>query len=383
MNDTKETPLRIWAKRMDKDCQAMLDRLARWGRLAGPIAVMPDIHKASDVCVGTVLATRDCVLPTAVGEDLGCGMLCHAFDFDARQIERPDLQRIVDKGMELIPTGRKTHREAQTLPEQLRCRGLSSSTLEHQKGWLGARHTGTLGGGNHFIELQRDTAGRMWLTIHSGSRGIGSAIAAHHAKVAAALDSERSAPLRALQCGTPEESAFWNDFDWAVDFATENRLRMAERIIEVIESELGIALKTVERFDVPHNVIRRELQNDGATLVIHRKGAMPAQKGMRGIIPGSMGTASYIVEGQGDPQSYSSCSHGAGRILSRKEARRKFRVSDVERQMKHVVFPKHLAADLVEELPQAYKDIREVLDLQRELAKPVLRLEPLAVMKGG
>lgn len=374
--------IRAWAGRVDRECQKVLDRLARWGRLAGPIAVMPDVHLSGDVCVGTVLATRDCVLPTSVGEDLGCGMQCHALDVDAMRLNRADLELIVESGLQRIPTGRRAHREAQALPETLRARVLSSSSLEHQKLWLGARHLGTLGGGNHFIELQRDTSGQLWLTVHSGSRGIGAAIANHHAKVAAVRSASERGPLPFLELNSQEEAAFTNDLEWALEYAARNRSRLAESILVVIEDVLGARIKSADSFDVPHNFIRREIQPDGGTLVVHRKGAMPAQKGSRGVIPGSMGTASYIVEGLGNPLAYSSCSHGAGRQLSRKEARLKIRQEDLFRQMKHVVFPKHLARDLVEESPEAYKDIREILELQSDLVKPLLRLEPLAVIKG-
>jgi tRNA-splicing ligase RtcB (3'-phosphate/5'-hydroxy nucleic acid ligase) len=269
------------------------------------------------------------------------------------------------------------HTAPQPLPDSLRETSLSTGTLTHQRDWLGRRHIGTLGGGNHFIELQRDTLNRLWVTVHSGSRGIGAAIASHHAR-AATLDT-----LPFIEAASQEAAAFLSDLNWALDFASENRKRMMEQVVSALTDSIG---KTVSHdfFDVAHNVITQEIHG-GRTLFVHRKGAMPAAAGMRGIIPGSMGTASYIVEGLGNLASYASCSHGAGRLLSRSEARKRISLKDLRRQMQHVVYSDEhsVVAALVEEAPAAYKDIKAVLKQQSDLVKPVLRLEPLAVIKGG
>jgi tRNA-splicing ligase RtcB (3'-phosphate/5'-hydroxy nucleic acid ligase) len=375
--------LHVWADRMDARSERALKRLARWGRFGGPIAVMPDVHSAGDVCVGTVLATADTVLPGAVGEDLGCGMQVRALDVDARGLSRPLLQRWVRAVLERIPVGSRFHPVPQELPSRLRQFSLSTRTLEHRKEWLAPRHVGTLGGGNHFVELQSDTHGKLWLTVHSGSRGIGAAIASHHARAARDGSTGPHARLGALELNSPAAEAFWSDLSWTLDFAEENRRQMAETALAVLADVLGAPPIELDRMDSPHNIIARELQPEGRTLVIHRKGAMRAGRGERGIVPGSMGTASYLVEGLGDPLSYASCSHGAGRKMARGEAHRQISPAEFRRQMGNVVFPESRdPRALLDEAPSAYKDIRTVLNQQRDLIRPLLRLEPLAVVKG-
>lgn len=384
IHDSKQSvALHSWADRIDPLSLQSLQRLARWDRFGGPIAILPDVHTAGDVCVGTVLATNDCVIPAAVGDDLGCGMQVRGLELDAAWFSREKLERIVADVLNDVPVGHHVHARPQRMSDVLAETKLSTTTLEHSKGWLAGRHLGTLGGGNHFIELQRDTAGRLWLTVHSGSRGIGAAIATHHAKVALAHAGPHP-KLGVLALNSAAADAFWNDLQWALSFAAENRRTLADRVVAQIHTAIGGPAFEFENFDVAHNLIQREVQPDGRTLVIHRKGAMPAAHGMRGIIPGSMATASYIVEGFGNPASYASCSHGAGRTLSRGEACRQISVADLQRQMRHVVFPKTrgLERSLVEESPRAYKDIKEVLAQQSDLVKPLLRLEPLAVIKG-
>ncbi len=375
----QQVEIHSWADRIDPLSLKLLRKLARWGRLAGPVAVLPDVHFSSGVCVGTVLVTRDCVLPTAIGEDFGCGMCSQRFAFEAASLARADLQELIARIQSRVPAGRQVHREPQKMPVALAARELSTKSLEHQKNWLGSRHVGTLGGGNHFVELQRDTLGQLWVTVHSGSRGIGAAIAAHHAKAA---PLERDAPLPAMELNSDAAAEFFTNLNWALDFAAANRRRMLEAVTALLR-ELGAEPDAASFFDVAHNVISRETHR-GETLIVHRKGAMPATASRRGVIPGSMGTASYIVEGLGNSAAYASCSHGAGRRLSRTEARQRISISDLRRQMAHVLYPQMPGIEraLVEEAPAAYKNIKEVLAQQADLVRPVLRLEPLAVIKG-
>jgi tRNA-splicing ligase RtcB (3'-phosphate/5'-hydroxy nucleic acid ligase) len=256
---------------------------------------------------------------------------------------------------------------------------LSTGSLVHQNEWLGARHFGTLGGGNHFIELQTDSGGRLWCTVHSGSRGVGAAIAMHHARIAA--HAPKGTPLPWFELGSANASAFLNDLELALGYAAENRREMLQQVAAALRDYVGRIDGEVQ-FDIAHNTIDRE-RHGGVELLIHRKGAMPARAGQRGIIPGSMGTASYIVEGLGHQGSYESCSHGAGRRLSRTEARQRITVSELSRQISHVVLPPRCdRRALVEEAPSAYKDIKEVLAQQQELVRKVMRLTPLAVVKG-
>ncbi|MCZ7645955.1 MAG: RtcB family protein [Planctomycetota bacterium] len=384
MDASQKVPIHCWAERVDRRSLDRLKLLARWDRLAGPIAVMPDVHFADTVSVGTVLATQNCVLPTAVGEDLGCGMASRCLAVEAGTLGRADLLSILEALMRVIPAGRRVHKQPQRLPEPLQGQELSTATLNHERDWLGSRHLGTLGQGNHFVELERDTLGRLWVTAHSGSRGIGARIARHHEKVAVNRAGTREGPMPALEQGSPEAIAFLADLNWAVEFARENRALMLERVTQVLREYTGQACQVVESFDVPHNLICLE-SHQGQQRFVHRKGATPAEEGKMGIIPGSMGTASYVVQGLGNLASYSSCSHGAGRALSRGEAHRRIALKDFRRQMAHVVYPpgSWMEKALIEEAPSAYKDIKKVLEEQADLVAPILRLEPLAVLKGG
>jgi tRNA-splicing ligase RtcB (3'-phosphate/5'-hydroxy nucleic acid ligase) len=377
---TQHVPIHSWTDRVDALSLARLRTLARWDVLSGPIAVMPDVHPAEEVCVGTVLATRDFILPTAIGQDLGCGMNSQCFDLAANDLSRRDLERIVAKIICLIPVGRVAHRKPQVMPEVLRSAELSTKMLSHTQHWLGARHFATLGGGNHFIELQGAPDGRLWATVHSGSRGIGAAIANHHARIAAL--HKKGGPLPCFEADTESARAFWNDLQYALVLAAENRIAMQRVVASVLRQFTGRSVGEVVQFDVAHNTITRETY-DGHSLIIHRKGAMPATAGVRGIIPGSMGTASYLVEGLGNAASYNSCSHGAGRKLSRSAARQQIDRREFARQTAHIVLPQtRNVGAFIEETPAAYKDIKEVLDQQRDLVRKVARLLPLAVVKG-
>jgi tRNA-splicing ligase RtcB len=377
----QKVPLLLWPERIDREALERLQVLARCEHLAGPIAVMPDVHSAGEVCVGTVLATQRAVLPTAIGEDLGCGMAVERLPLQASQFSREQFETIVAEVVQRVPTGKRSHGQPQQLPKNL-LGHLSTGALAHQRDGIGARHFGTLGGGNHFIELQRDGSDGVWVTVHCGSRGIGAAIAAHHAKAAQAQSGVRKLP--ALRVETDEFNAFWSDLEWALSFAAENRRRIHDCVRTVLMDVCGQPMEASERFDVPHNIIRRELHG-GAELLIHRKGAMPAPTGGRGIVPGSMGTASYIVEGLGCERSYATCSHGAGRRMSRHEARQKISIAQLRRELGQVVYPhdERLEREMVEEAPSAYKPLKVVMHEQEDLIQPVIRLEPIAVIKGG
>lgn len=259
-----------------------------------------------------------------------------------------------------------------------------SRALEHLRDWLGPRHLGTLGGGNHFIELQADPNGQLWVSIHSGSRGPGAAIAGHHDKVARSGHGHKDASgLWIMEWESPAGHAFRQDLAWALLFAVANRRAILEQVAGVLGRYTGRKLELALAFDVPHNSISQEI-HDGKQLVVHRKGASSAPAGARGILPGSMGTTTYVIEGLGNPLAYGSSAHGAGRRLTRTEARRRISPEQLRREIAHVVCSgnQRLDGTLVEEAPSAYKDVREVLREQEDLVYPILRLHPLAVVKG-
>lgn len=265
------------------------------------------------------------------------------------------------------------------MPDALLETPLSTSALEHTRAALTSRHLGTLGGGNHFVELDRDAEGDLWLLVHSGSRGLGGAIATHHARAAQGLGLASS--LAGLDTESAAGAAYVADLSWALDFARANRRALVTRAREIVADALGVAPNADDVLDVHHNFVARERWLD-RDVWVHRKGAVAAPEGARLLVPGSMGTASYVVVGRGNPLAYGSSAHGAGRVMSRTEARSTIRERAHQAAMREVVVPRGLGASLIEESPLAYRDIVEVLDDQRDLVTREVRLEPLAVLKG-
>jgi tRNA-splicing ligase RtcB len=263
------------------------------------------------------------------------------------------------------------------VPDDLLATALSTGSLEHSRAMLARRHLGTLGGGNHFLELDRDAEGALWLLIHSGSRGLGAAIARHHARAA---DANRDG-LSGLDAKSASGTAYLRDLSWALDFAKANRQRIEARALEVLGNVIDIRLEPDAGIDIHHNFVARETWF-GRELLVHRKGAVAVPRGTLALVPGSMGTASYVVEGVGAADSFGSCSHGAGRVMSRKEARMRVRPRTLAEVMRHVAYPEHLARQLVEEAPAAYRDVVQVLEDQADLVRRRIRLEPVAVLKG-
>ncbi len=371
----QRVPIRIWAREISTKTLRQLQRLAAHAYVVDFVAAMADAHVAEGVAVGSVFATERTVVPRALGGDLGCGMSALSLGVDADALGRPMLEAIVKALGRAIPAGDALHRGSGVdVPDEIFERPLSTRSLEHTREALARRHLGTLGGGNHFLELDRDPEGGLWLLVHSGSRGLGAAIAAHHAKAAGSSDE-----LAALDAEQDAGAAYFRDMRWALEFARANREAIAARALEVI-GEL-IPVTRGELVDVHHNFIARESWF-GRDVYVHRKGAVAVPMGHRALIPGSMGTASYIVDGLGSEDSFGSASHGTGRVMSRKEARATIRPDALRRAMRRVVFPEHLSRHLVEEAPSAYRDITEVLEDQEDLVERRQRLEPVAVLKG-
>jgi tRNA-splicing ligase RtcB len=254
---------------------------------------------------------------------------------------------------------------------------LSTRALEHSREALAHKHLGTLGGGNHFLELDRDADGALYLLVHSGSRGLGAAVFAHHERVA---DSRSAGGITALDVRDGPGDAYAKDLAWALLFAHENRKLLSRHAIEIIGDFIDVAPEG-DAIDIHHNFVAKE-RWQGSELYVHRKGAVAVPRGTLALVPGSMGTASYIVEGLGCEDAFGSCSHGAGRVMTRKEAHATIDARAFARAMRDVVYPKRLERKLVEEAPSAYRDIREVLDAQEDLVVRRKRLEPVAVLKG-
>jgi tRNA-splicing ligase RtcB len=370
-------PMRAWvAEPLSLEADAALRRIRRLDDVQ-EVAVMPDVHLASDVCIGTVVATSHLIYPNAVGGDIGCGMAAIAFDGAADVInDRRAAARILAGFADRVPILKQRGR--QTLPPNLSDRRLSHESLEKQKDRDAALQLGTLGRGNHFLELQADEDRRLWLMAHSGSRSIGQRIRDHHLR-----RCEKSASgLGYLDGRHLTGEQYLSDMRWALDYAEENRRRIVGAAAEVVQLVSGLRADPSTLVTCNHNHVER-VADGNRSLWVHRKGAIPASDGEAGIIPGSMGGHSFHVCGRGDRSALWSSSHGAGRSMSRSEARRRISVSAFEQQVEGVWFDHRRTRRLIDEAPGAYKDIAKVMKAQRDLTRIVRRLSPVLSYKGG
>ena len=378
MSDSTRASLRTWlAAPMDRDVSEAIARLRHAPDIQA-VAVMPDVHLATGVCIGVVVATTHLIYPQAVGGDIGCGMLAVGLDGAAAALSNPRAAAEVLNGLgRAVPPLRRNRRATLAQPDDLASEMLSDVKLESLRRGAGALEFATLGSGNHFIEIQADDDERLWLMVHSGSRALGQAIRDHHLARADVVDRG----LRALDATSDQGVAYLNDASWARRFADASRRAMAEEVGRVLKSVLDTRLCWDTAIATDHNHVSLETHG-GRHLWVHRKGAMPASLGERGVLPGSMGTPSFHVEGRGHEDSLCSSAHGAGRALSRTVARRKVTERDLRRQMEGIWYDYRLAARLRDEAPTAYKDIRAVLRAQADLVKVTRTLRPILNYKG-
>jgi tRNA-splicing ligase RtcB len=342
------------------------------------VAVMPDVHLSTDTCIGVVIATSGLLYPQAVGGDIGCGMLAVGLDLDAAALANPRVagEILSDLGR-AVPARRRNRRAILTQPV-----GLASDTLSHPgaesvRRTEGAIEFATLGSGNHFIEIQADENDRLWLMVHSGSRALGQAIRDFHLARAQPVDNR----LRALDAKSDNGAEYLHDASCARRFADASRRAMAEEVGLVLANKLGAHVCWDTAITTDHNHVSLE-RHGGRDLWVHRKGAMSARLGESGVLPGSMGSLSFHVEGRGAEDSLCSSAHGAGRALSRTAARGKVTERDLHRQMAGIWYDSGLAGKLRDEAPSAYKDIRAVLRAQKELVKVTRTLRPVLNYKG-
>jgi tRNA-splicing ligase RtcB len=384
-------PIRLWASANEVGTE-VLDQLRRVASLpwvAHHVAVMPDVHAGKGATVGTVVAMRGAVSPAAVGVDIGCGMAALQTNLSAHDLPS-NLQPLRVAIEKAVPVGRGQHRspawdqlgsDCQRRAADLMAR-FGELTPRVQR--LAARAScqlGTLGGGNHFIELCLDTAGSVWLMLHSGSRHIGAALAEHHMEVARALFHNRDLPdpdLAVFLAGSPKFDAYRRDLFWAQEYAALNRALMLELIQKVVRRCFP-RVKFGQLVTCHHNYVAEEMHFD-EELLVTRKGAIRAGAGELGIIPGSMGARSFIVRGKGSPWSFESASHGAGRRMSRSAARKAFTVEHLREQTHGVECRKD--SGVLDEAPGAYKDIREVMARQDDLVEIVHELRQVVCVKG-
>jgi tRNA-splicing ligase RtcB len=335
--------------------------------------------------IGGVMATRDVIVPNAVGVDIGCGMI--AVKTSLTQISRKVLERLVQEISTVIPLGFAHHKKARDeryMPD-IPVENMPVTEREYES----ARHqVGTLGGGNHFIEIQKGDDGHLWVMIHSGSRNLGKQVADHYNRLAVNLNKKENIKgtwekqLAYLYLDSEEGQRYIREMEYCIAFGFANRRLMMENVLDLLDYFVKGGVEELDRVAISHNYAAEE-EHLGERVWVHRKGATPAFRGQRGIIPGSQGTESYIVAGKGNEESFSSCSHGAGRVLGRRQAIRSLDLTgEVQRlEEKGIIHSIRKQKDL-DEAPSAYKDIHRVIDQQRDLVDVLVELQPLAVVKG-
>ncbi|MBV2366165.1 RtcB family protein [Streptomonospora nanhaiensis] len=384
-------PIRMWA---DPDTvePAAMDQLRNVTRLpwVHGLAVMPDVHYGKGATVGSVIAMRDAVSPAAVGVDIGCGMTAVRSTLTAADLP-DDLARLRSRLEAAIPVGYHAHERP---VDPRRVHGLRTSGWDdfwarfdslarpvHDRRERAARQLGTLGGGNHFLEVCLDDDQKVWLVLHSGSRNIGKELAEHHIERARRLPHNQDLPDRDLAvfvAGTPEMDDYRRDLFWAQEYARRNRDIMMGLACDVLRATVP-GVRFEQWISCHHNYVAEE-EYDGVRVLVTRKGAIRAGAGDYGIIPGSMATGTYIVRGLGNPAAFNSASHGAGRRMSRNKAKRRFTEADLVEQTKGVECRKD--AGVLDEIPAAYKDISAVVEAQTDLVEVVAHLRQVVCVKG-
>jgi RNA-splicing ligase RtcB len=375
-----------WASELDDQTLAQARRTARLPIIEGHVALMPDAHLGIGATVGSVIPTRDAIIPAAVGVDIGCGMV--AVETDLTRSDLPeDLDPLVRKIERAIPAGvgkgheRRTAAGRRWFTDHPPGRDFTPKQRERT-----ITQFGTLGSGNHFIAGALDAHKHVWTVVHSGSRGIGNELASEHIDRARKL-AQRSGrqledrDLAYFSEGSDEFDRYVADMLWAQDYALANREQMMDVLLEELFAFSGQGAE-VQRINCHHNYSAREPHN-GVELWITRKGAIRARKGDRGVIPGSMGNDIHIVRGLGNPASYESCAHGAGRRYSRRQAKKQFTVDELRDQMKGRAWNRGRAGALLDEIPGAYKDLAQVMADQADLVEIEHSMQEILNYKGS
>jgi tRNA-splicing ligase RtcB (3'-phosphate/5'-hydroxy nucleic acid ligase) len=372
-------PLYAWlVNPLDGEVHNAIERLRRAPDVQH-VAVMPDVHLAGDVCIGVAIGTKHLIYPQAVGGDIGCGVLAVPFDVSADRLAEPAIAgRVLAKLASAVPARRWNRKLTREPPHDVASDTLSDPRLDAVWRKQGTLELATLGSGNHFAELQVDGEGRLWLMVHSGSRAMGPAIRDFHLERA---EVAGSSGLRALDANSVQGRAYLHDMAWARRYAAANRQQIAMNIGTILAATISATLQWDLAITTDHNHVESE-PHSGSAFWVHRKGAMAAAHEQQGALPGSMGTASFHVQGRGCSQALCSSAHGAGRLMSRTAARRSVTTHELQRQMAGIWYDYRHAEQLRDEAPSAYKDIRAVARAQRELVKIVRVLRPVLNYKG-
>ncbi len=380
---SERIPIKLWLEDLEPGALAQARNLANLPFAFKHIPIMPDSHQGYGMPIGSILATKGVVVPNAVGVDIGCGMC--ALRTGLTEIEPETLKKAMGIARTLIPLGFSWHEEMQ---DESWMPPLTDELTIVNRGYVRARkQVGSLGGGNHFIEVQQGSDGHVWIMIHSGSRNLGHSVAEYYNLAAKKLNERyfssvaSNVDMAFLPLETDEAKDYLKEMNYCIEFALANRKVMMHRMVEALHAAAG-DFEVGEIINKSHNFAAWEKHFEEKVLV-HRKGATSAFEGELGMIPGSQGTASYIVRGLGNPQSFMSCSHGAGRKMGRKQATRELNLEEQIALLdaQGVIHGMRNKKDL-DEAVGAYKDIAVVMENQQDLAEIVVELRPLGVLKG-
>lgn len=381
---SEKIPIKLWLDEIEEAALTQTKNLANYPFAIHHIAIMPDAHVGYGMPIGAILATQKVVIPHAVGVDIGCGML--ALRTSLTKIKTQKLKKIMQEIRRTIPLGFDRHKTPQDEALMPKAKGNLEIVMKEYPKAL--KQIGTLGGGNHFIEIQQGNDSYIWLMIHSGSRNLGFQVANHYNNLAIALNEKakikiaRDWCLNYLELESQEGQMYLDEMQFCVEFALANRQLMMERIKTAIQKIIDSNVKFSEMINIAHNYASFE-EHFGQKLLIHRKGATPAFKGKWGIIPGSQGSKSYIVTGLGNPESFCSCSHGSGRLMGRNQARKSLSLENEKAKLDKLgILHSIRGIHDLDEASGAYKDIQMVIDNQLDLVKIEVELSPLAVIKG-
>jgi len=386
-------PVRVYTDEIEARARQQLVNLSQLPIIHHHVAAMPDVHTGIGATVGAVIATYRAIIPAAVGVDIGCGMIATRTSLTGNDLDATGLKRVFDQISRDVPVGRDQHKEARVLTDAAKPfgRGLKRILERHPQlekrfprtqNWV--CQMGTLGGGNHFIEVCLDEANHVWAMLHSGSRGTGNAIGTYFIELAR-RDAERNQihlpdrDLAYFEEGAEHFDEYVEAVGWAQGYAAANRRAMVDLVLAAMRRHLPPFEVTSEAVNCHHNYVERE-HHYGADVWLTRKGAIRARAGDLGIIPGSMGVKSYIVRGRGSEESFQSCAHGAGRRMSRTQAQKAFTPQDLIEQTQGVVCRKDRG--VIDEIPGAYKDIDQVMANQSDLVDVVHTLKQVICVKG-
>ena len=386
-------PVKVYTGDIEPQARQQLVNISRLPIVHHHVAAMPDVHLGIGATVGSVIPTLKAIIPAAVGVDIGCGMMATRLSLAGSDLDERSLKKVFEQISRDVPVGFEQHpdRSVRDFAVSAFKKPLQAILQKHpgiqkrvgkRSSWI--HQLGTLGGGNHFIELCLDEADHVWAMLHSGSRGIGNAIGTYFMELARRDDQASAIVLPDRDLAYFEEGAkHFHDYvdavGWAQDYAAANRHEMMDEVLEALRRHLPAFEVVGHAVNCHHNYVERE-KHFGRMVWLTRKGAIRANEGELGIIPGSMGARSYIVRGKGDADSFHSCAHGAGRRMSRNEAKRTFSIQDLKNQTRGVVC--RTDAGVLDEIPGAYKDIDEVMKNQSDLVEVVHTLKQVLCVKG-